>query len=247
MARQIGLMQLEGTIGNMTFYKSKDGYFARQKAASKTNNSDRTRENMNEFARAVKAGKMIRTAFATIIRDVKDSYITRRLNQSLNQVVKTDTLSARGMRNIIEGDISLLQGFEFNSDMALSSALLAPYTTEINRTTGTLKVGIAPFVPAKLISAPEGATHYRFTIAGAMVNFLNGDQVTAMKASDVLPLANQEAAPLSLEVQVPAASTGALMLALGLSFFQEVNGVHYPVGELLNNALALVAVAGPEK
>jgi hypothetical protein len=31
MARQKGLIKLDGTIGGITFYKSKDGYLAREK------------------------------------------------------------------------------------------------------------------------------------------------------------------------------------------------------------------------
>ena len=31
MARQSGIIKLKGTIGDITFYKSKDGYLARQK------------------------------------------------------------------------------------------------------------------------------------------------------------------------------------------------------------------------
>lgn len=247
MAKQIGVLQLEGTIGNVTFYKSGNGYYARHKTTSTVVTSARTRENISEFARAAKGGKLIRKAFATIIKDVKDSLLTQRLTQALNVVVKTDTLSPRGMRNIPDGDITQLQGFELNSDMALSSALQAPYTASINRTTGIMNVDIPPFVPGKLITIPEGATHYRFTAAGAMVNFVNGDHLTAMKASEVLPLANQESAPLALEVQLPAASEGALILALGLSFYQEVNGSHYAIGEALNSAIAFVAVADAEE
>jgi hypothetical protein len=31
MARQKGIIKLDGTIGDITFYKSKDGYLAREK------------------------------------------------------------------------------------------------------------------------------------------------------------------------------------------------------------------------
>lgn len=159
MAKQTGIMQLEGTVGNVTFYKSKDGHFARQKSRPKGNSSERTQENMKEFAQAAKGGKLVRKAFATIINDVKDSFLVRRLSKEMAAVLKADSLSPRGMRNITDGDIELLQGFELNSNMALSTVLKAPYATEINRITGVLKVNIPPFVPAKLITIPEGATH----------------------------------------------------------------------------------------
>ncbi|WP_343307332.1 hypothetical protein AAHN97_09400 [Chitinophaga niabensis] len=55
----------------MTFYKSKDGYLVRQKASSRVSKSYRTRENMQEFARAALGAKYIRTAFASIIKEMK--------------------------------------------------------------------------------------------------------------------------------------------------------------------------------
>ena len=33
MAKQKGIIKLDGTIGDITFYKSQDGYLAREKAA----------------------------------------------------------------------------------------------------------------------------------------------------------------------------------------------------------------------
>ena len=58
MARQKGLIKLDGTIGGITFYKSKDGYLAREKGGvcadriAKDPNFQRTRENGEEFGRA---------------------------------------------------------------------------------------------------------------------------------------------------------------------------------------------------
>jgi len=58
MARQKGIIKLEGTIGDISFYKSKDGHLARTKGgmeADRIKNDptfQRTRENGNEFGRA---------------------------------------------------------------------------------------------------------------------------------------------------------------------------------------------------
>ena len=66
MAKQKGIIKLEGTIGDITFYKSQDGYLAREKGGIDANRiaSDpafqRTRENGSEFGAAGKAGKMLK-------------------------------------------------------------------------------------------------------------------------------------------------------------------------------------------
>jgi hypothetical protein len=57
------IIKLEGTIGDITFFKSKDGYIAREKSSiskERIQNDpafQRTRENGAEFGRAGKAGK----------------------------------------------------------------------------------------------------------------------------------------------------------------------------------------------
>lgn len=64
MARQKGIIKLKGTIGDITFYKSQDGYLTREKGGVEASRiaSDpafqRTRENGAEFGRAGKAGRL---------------------------------------------------------------------------------------------------------------------------------------------------------------------------------------------
>jgi len=62
MARQKSILKLQGTIGGISFYKSKDGYLAREKGgvdASRIANDPgfaRTRENGAEFGNSASAG-----------------------------------------------------------------------------------------------------------------------------------------------------------------------------------------------
>ncbi len=247
MATQIGPMQLQGKLGNVIFIKGKNGKnHARMLPPSKEVSNEVIKENNNEFAQAAIGGKLIRIAFAEIIKGMQESLLTQRLSQVLSAIVKTDTLNPRGARKISDGDIEILQGFEMNSDVALSTAFKAPYSAEIDRAAGILKVDIPSFIPGKLLVYPEGATHYKFTIAGAMVDFATRDRLTAQESSVELPLSNVAGDALSLQVQLPPALTVPLMLALGLSFFKEVNGSYTALGAGLHTAISLVAVSNPE-
>jgi len=66
MARQKGIIKLKGTVGDLTFYKSIDGYLVREKGGVEASRiaSDpafvRTRENNAEFGNATQAGKLLR-------------------------------------------------------------------------------------------------------------------------------------------------------------------------------------------
>jgi len=63
MAKQAGIIKLKGTIGDIAFYKSRDGHMARlkggidKKRIATDTAFQRTRENGAEFGRAGKSGK----------------------------------------------------------------------------------------------------------------------------------------------------------------------------------------------
>ena len=82
MARQKGIIKLKGTLGDITFYKSADGYLAREKGGidaariATDPKFQRTRENGEEFGTAGKAGKMLRTAIRGLLQNVSDNRIS---------------------------------------------------------------------------------------------------------------------------------------------------------------------------
>lgn len=114
MARQKGIIKLAGTIGDVSFYKSKDGYLAREKGGVDGNRIkndpafQRTRENGSEFGRAGTSGRLIRNALRLLVQNASDSRVTGRLTKEALKVIKTDSINARGERVMAEGDLSIL-------------------------------------------------------------------------------------------------------------------------------------------
>ena len=143
MARQKGLIRLDGSIGDMTYYKSKDGYRAMEKPGIAPGRiaSDpkfaRTRENMAEFGRAGAGGKLIRQAINPLLKDAKDTRAVSRLLKVMSQVIKSDRVNKRGQRTVADGDMTLLKGFEFNANAVLSTTLYVAPATVVDRATGT--------------------------------------------------------------------------------------------------------------
>ena len=250
MAKQKGIIKLDGTIGGITFYKSQDGYLAREKggvSAEKIANDpafQRTRENGEEFGRAGKAGKLLRNAIRAMLQNASDSRMVSRLTQKMVEVVQADITNPRGQRNVIDGEAELLQGFEFNISGKLGTTLYAPYTSTIDRVAGTLEASIPSFVPLNMIAAPGGTTHFKVVSAGAEIDFENETFVMDSNASAILPWDSTATAVLTLTNTITANSTKPLFLALGIEFYQEVNGQMYPLKNGAYNALALVKVSG---
>jgi len=248
MAKQKGIIKLEGTIGEITFHKSKDGYIAKEKSSLSAERiaTDpafaRTRENGAEFGRAGKAGKVLRNSLRSALQRARDSRMVGRLTGDMMRVVKADSTNGRGLRTVIDGDATLLRGFEFNGNAKLSTTLYAPYTSSINRTTGEVTITLQPFVPASMVAAPTGTTHFRLLAASSAVDFAGGVFTADLAESSLLPLDQAPTAALSLTMSLPAASTNPLFLAAGIEFFQEVNGTQYPLNNGSFNALSLVQV-----
>lgn len=250
MAQQKGIIPLKGTIGNITFYKSADGYLAREKGGvdkSRIQNDpafQRTRENGFEFGRAGISGKILRNSLRDVLLNISDSKMVGRLTREMVKVIQADAVNPRGMRNVIDGEADLLEGFEFNIHSKLGTTLFAPYTATINRVTGELTVNLAAFIPANMIAAPAGSTHFKVITAGAEIDFENESYVSSNSGTAELPLNSVPTAAINLSNAVTANSTKPLFLALGIEFYQQVNGIMYPLKNGAFNALALVKVSG---
>ena len=125
MARQKGIIKLKGTVGDITFYKSIDGYLAREKGGIEASRiaTDpafvRTRENGAEFGNAAMAGKLLRDTVRALSMNTSDSRVAARLTKVLAKVKNMDTTSVRGERNVGSGIATpagklLMKGFNFN-------------------------------------------------------------------------------------------------------------------------------------
>jgi hypothetical protein len=250
MARQKGIIKLDGTIGDITFYKSQDGYLAREKGGVSADriandpNFQRTRENGEEFGRAGKAGKMLRTSIRGLLQNVADGRMVGRLTQEMVKVLQADVTSVRGKRNVIDGEAELLEGFEFNIRSKFGTTLFAPFTAVIDRVAGTLNVDVASFIPINMVAAPSGSTHFKLMSAGAAVDFENETFEVDTNETAQMPLDSIATAVINLSNSVTANSTNPLFLALGIEFYQEVNGVKYSLKNGSYNALSLVKVNG---
>jgi hypothetical protein len=250
MARQKGIIKLKGTIGDITFYKTQDGHLAREKGgidASRIANDpafQRTRENGSEFGRAGKAGKLLRTAFRPLLLNSADGRMVSRLTQRMVKVIQADLVSDRGLRNVIDGEAELLFGFEFNIRGKLGTTLFAPFVATIDRVAGEVKVDLASFIPANMIAAPSGTTHFKIISGGAEVDFETETFVVSSSETAILPWDNTATAVINQVNAVTAASTKPLFLALGVEFYQQINGQMYPLKNGSFNPLSLAKIDG---
>jgi hypothetical protein len=248
MAKQKGIIKLEGTLGDITFVKTADGYIAKERTSlsgDRIKNDpafQRTRENYSEFGGAATTGKIIRAAFRPLYSGIADSRMTGRLTKALMRIIRTDAVNLRGERRAHEGELALLQGFNFSRDASLSSKLYVQYTTTIDRVTGSANIALPAFAPGKMVSAPSGATHFRLISGIVQIDFAT-EHYTLTQARSAEILVNN---PVEVQLQLPMVfepgTEDVLLLAFGIEFMQVVNGQSYPLNDSGYSALAIVQV-----
>ncbi len=248
MAKANGIIKIEGTVEDLTFYK-KDGinYVRRKGGIPKERiandpNFIRTRENNTEFGHSGTSGKILRQALGSLVFKAKDSKLTSRLVQVLSRVKNMDTVSARGMRRVGIGMATpdgkqALRGFDFNANAALNSVLYAPYT--LNTTTGA--VTLTDFIPAEQVLFPQGATHVSFQCAVMALDFDTEISEVAYSAIENVAI-NLTPITFSLTPSSVPTGTGQQYFMLMVSFYQQINGVQYSLKNEVYNVLNILEV-----
>ena len=140
--------------------------------------------NLAEQARQV---KLCELALRTLLLNSADSRMVSRLTQTMVKVIQADLTNERGLRNVIDGEAELLRGFEFNIGGKLGTTLFAPFVGAIDRVSGEITVDLDSFIPANMIAAPSGTTHFKIISAGAEIDFEAETFVTANSETAILP------------------------------------------------------------
>ncbi|GAC1381318.1 MAG: hypothetical protein NVSMB45_05950 [Ginsengibacter sp.] len=248
MANQSSINEIQGTIGNLTYYKHKRGYKVRRKTSlsrHKIMNDPRmsvVRDNMLEFAHSAKAGALLRHAVKEHLVLAKDSFLIPRLLKALRLIVNTDPIHDRGKRRVNFGDLSLLKGFDFNIEARFESIFQAPFISSIDRATGVMQIDIAPFVSSLMLRHPLEVTHFRLISSGCEVDFKNEFYKADNQTSGYYAMDNSLTPAISLTHNVRPDSSLPLFHMLGVHYFELVNGKYYPIESKTFNAFGVIGV-----
>ncbi len=248
MAKQTGIIKLKGTIDDIAFYKTADGHLARAKGgvdSDKIKHSAafaRTRENNSEFGRAGQGGKLIRTALRSLMQKAKDRRVVSRLTTLLLAIIKTDAVNSRGNRTLAEGNLAMLEDFDFNVNGKLGTTFFGQFLPSFDRVTGEATIAVDAFAATEQVGAPSGTTHYKMAMGVAELDFANKTFSFSEMDLGILPYDNAPVAATNLTASVNPNSTLPIITVMGIEFYQEVNGQYYSLKNGAFNALNVVNV-----
>lgn len=248
MAKVDGIVEIQGTVKGMTFYRSKDGQLVRAKGGISKNRMkndpvfQRTRENGVEFGHTAKMSQLVRKSVSSLLAQAKDGRVSSRLAQTLSGVKNQDMDSARGERTVAIGLQSdegkrLLKGFNFNNRASFDSVFRGDYLLEA--TTG--EVTLTDFNPSVHLAVPLGGTHVRLSVAMCMVNFETAVYNITYSEKLLLALTNAVETQTLTPTALPTGN-GVMLYYFLLEFFQELNGTQYPLKNNAHNVLYLMEV-----
>lgn len=248
MARQAGIIKLKGTIGDISFYKTKDGHLAREKTsvdAARIKNDpafQRTRENGAEFGTAGKGGKLIRNAFRMLLQNATDSKVSIRLSTELLKVVKTDLNQPRGERTVKGGELKMLEKFEFNLNGKIVSSLFTVYNIQIDRVSGEAMLSLGNILPTTEVMAPIGTTHFKIRWGIAEIDFDQETYLYQESSTTAIPWVSESQTVGDLVSNFTQDSSLPLFMALCMEFYQEVNGELYSLKNGAYNGVVLAKI-----
>ncbi len=264
MSKYSSLFEVQGKIGATTFQKrkgqliiGKTGGVSKDRIA-KASEFKRTRENNREFGGSANAGKSLRVGLANVMKRFADDGVTGRLTAVFRQMTNGAS-GIRGKRPIeIVPQKAGLIGIDLDAGAQLSTAFVADYLVSVNVGRNEVTVDVPIFSIDDLVTAPEGASHWRLVLAITVLSDHAYDEVkkkylpvepglngkNAKAESGLIPIEGVMTAPLQLVATLPnspamTANCG-LIACLGIEFSQEVASLPYVFAQ--SNAMCIVDV-----
>ncbi|MCZ4318473.1 hypothetical protein O4H26_05685 [Aequorivita viscosa] len=230
MAKQVGIIKLKGTIGDLNFYNTKNaGSLARKAGGGFSKDQKekpvRTMENASEFGRCSKTKKAFKMALAPFLCVRKDGELHGRMVQLFTRIKDQDRINSRGKRSVGPGldtprGKQLLHDFQFTPSCNVMETLAASGDFDFT----SRRLHITNF-DMKNVQFPAGATHLALTLG--LLHFDFDTLAYRLKSSTPLYL-DKSFSSDSFEMQVDLPDVaGTAIAVLGLKFYQEVQGTYY--------------------
>lgn len=247
MARYLGPGQISGRIGNLVFKRGKNGetivseYNPRPKSAISANQ----RKTMTEFTAVAHAGKLFRDRLGPLYKDLADRDAATRLTKAFTSVIKLGE-GERGKRTIsLRENGWPMIGYNINERSKYNLNVLFQTNIELNKERSAATLKIPAFSPYNYI-APKGSnTHFR--VVFGMMPFADWkwqekkqkfepeypdlQDAISYTHSEYIPIQAANNPEMKLEIALvgnPIPKEVAVVMIMGMEYFQEVNGAYYP-------------------
>lgn len=239
MAKQTGPIPIEGTLGDLIFYKTIHGHLVRRKGNLNKERVmsdpafERSRAAGSEFGRAGAASGLIRREVREHCPFAGDGQTHARLSKLMGDIIRQDTVHPVGDRQVTDAQIAPLKQFEWVQDHPLSRSFWAQCGGSVTPE-GILQISLPGFTPRRDLAWPLNATHAELTAVCISADF-PGRFAESFVARSGRLMKSPVSIQLNLECEPNMSEGRILMVGLGVQFFEGEN----PLKE--NAAFGIVA------
>ncbi len=168
----------------------------------------------NEFGLASKTSKSIRTILFPILQDRGDTMMYRRFVAVIHSIIKSNDALPKGKRSLLDGDLDLLTGFEFNEASPFANYCSVKPLLHYENQVFTVSF---PEFPNTAIKAPLQATG---TAIGIHVTVFDPATLTELQAEQFrIDVPNNKATTDATAFSTTAIPTGKLVIVTAALFF----------------------------
>lgn len=217
MAIQKGIVKLSGKLGDLIFY-SRNQKQAVRSSTCDYHLSEASRQSGKDFGEASKNAAYVRKAFAPLISKYSTGNLVNRMNKLFMQIFKNMPKSLRGNKRLIDGNISLLKGFEFNSTARFDQFVFCKPQVQLH-TDSALIIDLKAGEAEQLFSLKVPQAKAIGIDVMVLVFDLNGDEYQVYKGNTLKIDLLHSFTGAKLKVDLLITGEQALLVALGVHFY----------------------------
>lgn len=232
MARQIGIIPIKGTIDGLTFYEHPDdGHLVKKKTRVtgervKTDPGFRlTMLNAREFKTSLRSATLLREGLSNLLFPAADGKLSSRMNQALVKVVQMDDGNGYGERVVRCGNLTALEGFDFNRDLRLQDAFTPNFLVSLDVESNEMHVDVPEFTPSKAIHAPDYVEYFQLISGAAALNFETKHFTKGFWETEKVPLNKEPIDALRFHYPMKLPPGYTLFIALGVLFYAQLDNI----------------------
>ncbi|PWG77874.1 hypothetical protein, partial [Pararcticibacter amylolyticus] len=198
---------LHGTAGTVVFRRFRNSTVVQGLPKRKKKQTPASQASAGEFGVASTAAAAIRLVLRSVFRNRHDGAMVNRFNSAVYQSILRSKTALRGARDLHDGDLSCLEGFEFNANSPLREALKVRPSVSLT-SGGKVRVqmdGWGKLSGLKIPSAViEASDSYRLRFLVTALNFRSEFyEYVAVKDVTVTDWKDMEALDFEMEGMIP--------------------------------------------
>lgn len=223
MARMDKNGGLRGSVGNVSYRISNGQNILQTRAGKgKTRVHEKSLKCNNEFSLASNRARIIRDVLNPVIRVYYDGAMINRFTCAVAEVIRSNDALPVGSRDIQDGRLSLLQGFEFNQHSLFSDSFKVEIQTEV--TPDGVKFTMPAFIPLEKMAFPFDASHCTMKVLVSAVD-LNTERFIYCCAKEIMiPASRKPISAVEWHLNENFPAQGLMLVTVSLNYSEQYLG-----------------------